>query len=101
MARHAFDKINLPHFTFHSLRHTHATMLVKAGIHFKIIQHRLGHSSFNVTMDTYSHVTPEMDRQAVQIIRKNLIIKVNPKTNYRKTIVKIIHTIVFLFAIFY
>ena len=72
MARHAFDKINLPHFTFHSLRHTHATMLVKAGIHFKIIQHRLGHSSFNVTMDTYSHVIPEMDRQAVQIIEKIL-----------------------------
>ncbi len=72
MARHAFDKIDLPHFRFHSLRHTHATILVKAGIHFKIIQHRLGHSSFNVTMDTYSHITPEMDKQAIQVLEKIL-----------------------------
>lgn len=43
-------------------------MLVAAGVHFKIIQHRLGHSSFAVTMDTYSHVTPEMDREAAAAI---------------------------------
>lgn len=61
-------RIGLEGFTFHSLRHTHATMLVVAGVHFKIIQHRLGHSSFAVTMDTYSHVTPEMDREAAAAI---------------------------------
>lgn len=61
-------RIGLEGFTFHSLRHTHATMLVAAGVHFKIIQHRLGHSSFAVTMDTYSHVTPEMDREAAAAI---------------------------------
>lgn len=61
-------RIGLSEFTFHSLRHTHATMLVAAGVHFKIIQHRLGHSSFAVTMDTYSHVTPEMDREAADAI---------------------------------
>lgn len=62
------QRIGLDGFTFHSLRHTHATMLVAAGVHFKIIQHRLGHSSFSVTMDTYSHVTPEMDREAADAI---------------------------------
>ena len=61
-------RIGLAGFTFHSLRHTHATMLVAAGVHFKIIQHRLGRSSFAVTMDTYSHVTPEMDREAADAI---------------------------------
>lgn len=58
--------------TFHSLRHTHATELVKAGIHFKIIQARLGHSSFAITMDTYSHIAPGEDEAAAEAIRKIL-----------------------------
>lgn len=61
-------RIGLTGFTFYNLRHTHATMLVAAGVHFKIIQHRLGHSSFAVIMDTYSHVTPEMDQEAAAAI---------------------------------
>lgn len=61
-------RIGLVGFTFHSLRHTHATMLVATGVHFKIIQQRLGHSSFAVTMGTYSHVTPEMDQEAADAI---------------------------------
>lgn len=44
-------------FNFHSLRHTHATMLLEAGANIKDIQHRLGHSKISTTMDTYSHVT--------------------------------------------
>ncbi len=58
--------------TFHSLRHTHATELVKAGIHFKIIQTRLGHSSFAITMDTYSHIAPGEDMAAAEAIEKIL-----------------------------
>lgn len=58
----------LGEFTMHSLRHTHATMLLKAGVHFKIVQYRLGHSTFGTTMDVYSHVTPEMDKGAVVAI---------------------------------
>lgn len=58
----------LGEFSMHSLRHTHATMLLKAGIHFKIVQYRLGHSTFGTTMDVYSHVTPEMDQSAVVVI---------------------------------
>lgn len=44
-------------FNFHSLRHTHATMLLEAGANIKDIQRRLGHSKLSTTMDTYSHVT--------------------------------------------
>ena len=56
--------------TFHTLRHTHATMLVEQGIHFKLIQNRLGHSTFSTTMDIYSHVTPDMEGEIIQAIRK-------------------------------
>lgn len=51
---------------FKTLRHTHATTLLKLGVHPKIVQERLGHSDIKVTMDTYSHVTPTIQRQAVE-----------------------------------
>jgi integrase len=49
-------KAGLTHIRFHDLRHTHATLMLKAGIHPKIVQERLGHGSIAVTMDIYSHV---------------------------------------------
>ena len=62
------NKCNLFEFTFHSFRHTHASYLLQRGVNFKVIQTRLGHSTFNTTMDYYSHVIPEMDQQAAMII---------------------------------
>ena len=59
-------------FTFHGLRHTHATLLLKQGVNPKIVQERLGHSSIKVTMDTYSHVLPDMQQQAVDALSKIL-----------------------------
>ena len=56
-------------FTFHGLRHTHATLLLRQGVNPKIVQERLGHSSIKVTMDTYSHVLPDMQRQAVDALQ--------------------------------
>ena len=53
-------------FTFHDIRHTHATLLIEAGVNFKVIQVRLGHSSFKETMDTYSHVTPIMEADVIE-----------------------------------
>lgn len=49
---------------FHDLRHTHATLLLRAGEHPKVVAERLGHSTVTVTLDTYSHVVPGMQRQA-------------------------------------
>lgn len=73
MAQRYKEKAKLPDgFTFHSLRHTHATLLLKAGVHFKIVQERLGHSSFQQTMDTYSHVTAGMDKIAAEKISEIL-----------------------------
>jgi integrase len=48
------------------LRHFHATLLLKAGTHPKIVQERLGHSSIGITLDTYSHVVPGLQEQAAQ-----------------------------------
>lgn len=50
--------------TLHGLRHSHASILLAAGEHPKIVQERLGHSTISVTIDIYSHVTPNMQRAA-------------------------------------
>ncbi|MGX0105523.1 integrase [Kocuria palustris] len=57
---------DLPRITIHELRHSHATHLLQAGVQPKIVQERLGHASISITMDTYSHVLPSMQRQAVE-----------------------------------
>jgi integrase len=48
----------------YDLRHTTATLLLKAGIHPKVVSERLGHSKVSLTLDTYSHVLPSMQREA-------------------------------------
>ena len=55
-------------FDYHSLRHTHATMLIENGAPIKDVQHRLGHKSVQVTLDIYSHVTQKMQIQTVDIL---------------------------------
>jgi integrase len=66
---HAFRKFvrrcGLQQIRLHDLRHSHATHMLAAGVHPKIAQERLGHSSVSVTMDLYSHVLPGMQAEAV------------------------------------
>lgn len=64
-------ELNIP-FKFHSLRHTHATMLLESGANIKDIQRRLGHSKLSTTMDTYSHVTKSMSFDSVNIFENAL-----------------------------
>lgn len=52
----------------HDLRHTHATMALRAGIHPKVVSERLGHSSVTITLDTYSHAIPAMQEEAAEAI---------------------------------
>ena len=54
----------LPTIRFHDTRHTHATQLLADGVHPKVAQERLGHSTITTTMDLYSHVTPTMQADA-------------------------------------
>lgn len=50
----------------HDARHTHASLMLKQDIHPKIVQERLGHASIQVTLDTYSHVTPGLQKAAAK-----------------------------------
>jgi len=59
-------RANLGHMRFHDLRHTSASLLLAAGIHPKVVSERLGHSTVNLTLDTYSHVLPGLQEQAAQ-----------------------------------
>ncbi|ERT60775.1 tyrosine-type recombinase/integrase [Megasphaera vaginalis (ex Srinivasan et al. 2021)] len=65
------EKAGLPtSFTFHGLRHTHATLLLESGANYKSVQLRLGHSSFKTTMDIYSHITQKMEDELLEKIPK-------------------------------
>src|SRR5262249_50741127 len=65
---HAFEiflgRRGLPRVRFHDLRHSHATHLLASGVHPKIAQERLGHSSVAITLDLYSHILPGMQADA-------------------------------------
>ena len=50
----------------HSARHTHATLMLKQGIHPRVVQERLGHASIAITLDVYSHVTPGLQEAAAR-----------------------------------
>jgi len=67
---HAFQRIirkaGLPRIRLHDLRHTHATLMLKAGVHPKIVSERLGHSNVGITLDTYSHVLPGLQEAAAK-----------------------------------
>jgi integrase len=65
-------KAGVTMITFHDARHTHATLLLKAGVHPKVVQERLGHSSISMTLDTYSHVVPGMQEAAATKFDENL-----------------------------
>jgi integrase len=55
---------DLRQIRFHDLRHSHATQLLTAGVHPKIVQERMGHASITTTLDIYSHVTNTMQADA-------------------------------------
>jgi integrase len=56
----------------HDARHTHASLMLKQGIHPKIVQERLGHASIQITLDTYSHVVPGLQQAAAESFDKLL-----------------------------
>jgi integrase len=58
----------LPHIRVHDLRHTTASALLEAGVHPKVVQELLGHSTVAVTLDTYSHVAPVIHSRAISAL---------------------------------
>ena len=67
---HSWEKLvkrlSLGHIRLHDARHTHASLMLKQGVHPKIVQERLGHSSIQITLDTYSHVAPGLQEAAAK-----------------------------------
>ena len=66
--RHAVREAKLPTIRPHDLRHTHATLALRAGIHPKVVSERLGHATVSITLDTYSHAIPAMQEEAAVLI---------------------------------
>lgn len=70
---------SLPRITLHGMRHTMATILLAAGVNPKIVQERLGHTSIQMTLDRYSHVTVGMQSHAAQLLDDLLSEGARPK----------------------
>jgi integrase len=72
--RQRFDKLlkeaGLPDVRFHDLRHSTATILLSIGVPAKVVQEILGHGQISMTLDTYSHVLPDMQQQAMDKMHK-------------------------------
>jgi len=67
------EKVGLPRIRFHDLRHCHATHLLRAGVHPKVVSERLGHARVGITMDVYSHVLPGMQKEAAKLVEDRLL----------------------------
>jgi integrase len=63
--RPLLERAGLPRIRVHDLRHTFATLLLSKGTHPKIVQEMLGHANISMTLDTYSHVLPTMQDEAI------------------------------------
>ncbi|KAA9305727.1 tyrosine-type recombinase/integrase [Streptococcus anginosus] len=63
-------EVGIHRFTFHAFRHTHASLLLNAGISYKELQYRLGHSNITMTLDIYSHLSRDKEKEAVVYFEK-------------------------------
>lgn len=71
--RRVTERAGVPRIRFHDLRHCHATLLLQQGVHPKVVQERLGHSTIAMTLDTYSHIVPGMQEQAALELEQRLL----------------------------
>ena len=63
-------ELNYPEFDFHSLRHTHATMLAENDVPPKYLQQRMGHKNLEVTMKFYLYLTETMQEKGSDILQR-------------------------------
>lgn len=80
-------KEGLPNLTFHGLRHATATLLLTLGVNLKVVSEILGHSNIAITADTYSHVLPGLQEQAVLALGQLLVRDKQPGINYQGNLV--------------
>ncbi|MGA9594869.1 MAG: tyrosine-type recombinase/integrase, partial [Acidimicrobiia bacterium] len=73
--------------TLRDLRHVWATLALESGIHPKVVQERLGHSSIAMTMDQYSHVIEGLDRQAAATVA-DLVLRPSTQTSTQPPVIE-------------
>ena len=71
LARHC-KKLNIPVISIHGLRHTHASLLLFAGVSIASVARRLGHSSMTTTQKTYLHIIQELENKDVDLVMRSL-----------------------------
>ena len=71
-------RLDLPRLRLHDLRHTHATLLLKAGVPIKVVSERLGYATPGFTMATYQHVLAGMQAEAARTFEALL----SPSTDF-------------------
>lgn len=70
MFRLLCEEAKVPNITVHGLRHTHATFLIEAGANIKYVSNRLGHKNINITLDVYSDVLKEEEKETADMMGK-------------------------------
>jgi integrase len=63
-------RAGVPKIRLHDIRHTHGTLLIKAGVPVKVVSERLGHGNPAFTIDTYQHVLPGMQAEAARVFEQ-------------------------------
>ena len=71
LARHC-KQLDLPIISIHGLRHTHASLLLFAGVSIASVARRLGHASINTTQKTYLHIIQELENRDIDIVMRSL-----------------------------
>ena len=71
LERHC-KKLNIPTISLHGLRHTHASLLLFAGVSIASVARRLGHASMNTTQKTYLHIIQELENKDVDLVMRSL-----------------------------
>ncbi|GKU82688.1 tyrosine-type recombinase/integrase [Niallia sp. NCCP-28] len=64
--RRILEKADLPSLSIHTLRHTHAVLLLESNVEMKYIQEALGHGSMQITSDIYTHVSKKIETDAIE-----------------------------------
>jgi integrase len=64
---------NLPALSLHGIRHTSASLALRAGVHPKVVSERIGHSTVSLTLDTYSHAIPALQETAAELVAQLIV----------------------------
>jgi len=73
-------RAGIPHIRFHDTRHTFATLMLELGEYPKVVQQMLGHSKRAVTLDTYTHVSLDLEKHATEKLNQALVERKIPPT---------------------